>query len=88
MAVRLKVPEGAFFYLFVSWYNAPGNDLWQQCHTKRRQVHPIKGRFKINTDPFISSCDIWEEQFQGAMVFLIINCIHLKNIFKKLLLWK
>lgn len=51
MVVKLKVPEGAFFYLFVSWYSAPSNDLWQPCHRKRRQVHPIKGSFKINGEP-------------------------------------
>lgn len=73
MAGKLKVPEGAFFYLFVSWYTAPGNDLWQECHAKRRQVHPIKGSFKINTDPFISSCGIGEGQFNGCHRLLIIT---------------
>lgn len=73
MAAKLKVPEGAFFYLFVSWYTAPGNDLWQECHTTRRQVHPIKGSLKINTDPFISSCGIREGQFNGCQSPLIIT---------------
>lgn len=48
-----EVPQGAFFYLFVSCNTAPATDLWYPCRARGRQVHTIKDRLKINTEPYI-----------------------------------
>lgn len=50
--------------------------------TKGRPVHPIKGRFKINTDPFISSCEIWGRQLQVSSSPWLLVAFTLKISFK------
>lgn len=63
-----QVPQGAFFYLFVSCNTAPATDLWYPCRARGSQVHPIKNGLKLTLIfPFLKR-DCGKRQFHDYRV--------------------